>query len=86
MTPRLTARLANGRSEPPIGAAWGDTTLRIDPPAGGATKCVYENLFTGETMETTPTDAGLGLPLSQVLGSFPVALLARQPPGGEGVA
>ncbi|MRG93090.1 malto-oligosyltrehalose synthase [Polyangium spumosum] len=87
VTPRLTARLVNGRSEPPLGAVWADTTVPIDPPSSSAsTAWVYENLFTGETLEPTPTDAGLCLPVSRVLGGFPVALLARRMARGEGLS
>ncbi|MDC3961633.1 malto-oligosyltrehalose synthase [Polyangium jinanense] len=86
VTPRLTARLSNGRSEPPIGAIWGETTLQIDSPTGGSTQSVYENLFTGETIEGAPADAGLVLPLSRVLGAFPVALLSRKAGGSEGLS
>ncbi|UQA62913.1 malto-oligosyltrehalose synthase [Polyangium aurulentum] len=69
VAPRFSARLSAGRREPPVGAIWGDTSLKLEE-GGGAE---YKNLFTGEKV----TASGLSLPLSRVLADFPVALLAR---------
>jgi (1->4)-alpha-D-glucan 1-alpha-D-glucosylmutase len=69
VAPRLSAKLAGGNLEAPVGAAWEGTALVV--PEAGA---VYEDLFTGQRL--TPA-AGAQLPLAEILAHFPVALLAR---------
>jgi (1->4)-alpha-D-glucan 1-alpha-D-glucosylmutase len=79
VVPRLLLGLTGngpGREEPPMGpAVWQDTWLVL--PAGLAGDRRYRHLFTGETLTTQEKDGRPGLPLAQVLGNFPVALLAR---------
>jgi len=77
VAPRLTAKLMEGRCEPPIGAAWQGTWLPAEPGA------VYTDLFTGAEVRAgdPPADAGTqegsALRLERVLADFPLALLAR---------
>jgi (1->4)-alpha-D-glucan 1-alpha-D-glucosylmutase len=59
--PRRTTALAAGKL--PLGAVWGDAALGV---AGR-----WRNLFTGEEI------GGARLPLAEVFGSFPVAMLER---------
>ncbi|MDE3075235.1 MAG: malto-oligosyltrehalose synthase, partial [Chloroflexota bacterium] len=74
VAPVLVAGLLKGRPGLPLGEVWGDTSLPLPNPRGG----VYRNLLTNEAVETTPLSGkGVRLPLSQVLQSFPVALLLR---------
>ena len=65
VVPRLVRGLTGGEMQPPTGVSvWGDTALAM--PGGGR----YRSVFTGETV-----DASGDLPLAEVLGKFPVALL-----------
>jgi (1->4)-alpha-D-glucan 1-alpha-D-glucosylmutase len=70
--PRLLTRLLPTTEQQPYGpAVWGDTVLRL--PAGSERR--WRNVFTGELVETT----GAGtLPMGEVCGNFPVALLLRE--------
>ena len=65
--PRLVATLQPDAQTPPLGAAiWSGTTLPLDGEA-------YHHLFTGRVI-----DAKRGaMPLADVFGVFPVALLVR---------
>ena len=70
MAPRLTVRLARGKDQAPVGAAWRDTFIAV---AGSR----YLELFTGAGISATTTASGFQLPLDEVLGDFPIALLER---------
>ncbi|WP_050436224.1 malto-oligosyltrehalose synthase [Chondromyces crocatus] len=86
---RLTAKLMDGRCEPPLGDVWRGTAI----PASSGT--IYTDLFTGTEVravdDPTPTsndtrkDAhpGASLPLDYVFRHLPVALLARGLPRGD---
>ena len=75
VVPRLLVGLTGGREVPPTGAAvWQDTWLTLSAEAEGRR---YRHLFTGETCTAAEKDGQPGLPLAQMLGNFPVALLAR---------
>jgi (1->4)-alpha-D-glucan 1-alpha-D-glucosylmutase len=67
IAPRLTARLAGGSREPPLGAIWADTAIPV-------TGRRYRNLYTGR--RTVAVEGAL--PLAQVLADFPVALLEKE--------
>ena len=65
VAPRSTFRLAPG---PPTGPeAWGSSTLAL--PSGAPKR--WTDVFTGSTVEASRAR----LPIGQVLGRFPVALL-----------
>ncbi|MEW5853564.1 MAG: malto-oligosyltrehalose synthase [Myxococcota bacterium] len=76
LVPRLTAVLAGGRMEAPVGPVWTDTWL---PLAEGR----FTNLFTGEPLSTRDREGISALDLDQVLADFPVALLERVIPDGR---
>ena len=65
IVPRLIALLTEGEQQPPVGAVWGDTTLRLDDHGGRHAR----NLFTGEVL---PLESST--PLSALLSRFPVGL------------
>jgi len=71
VVPRLITRITRpGRA--PVGAeAWGDTALV--PPAG-VPLSAWTNVFTGETLGSR-SDSNQGVPVSQLLSIFPVAVL-----------
>jgi (1->4)-alpha-D-glucan 1-alpha-D-glucosylmutase len=70
VVPRLLARL--GVSGPPLGASvWQNTTLAPGPVPVGAR---LQNILTGESLVVGES----GLPVAEVLATFPVALLARE--------
>ncbi len=73
VVPRLVARLANAIEQPPMGAeVWKTTRLAL--PAALANHS-YRNILTGEVLTTDNQNGSSGLWLSELLGSFPVALL-----------
>jgi (1->4)-alpha-D-glucan 1-alpha-D-glucosylmutase len=80
LVPRLTARLAGGRAEPPTSGGpgenvWGDTSVAIG--AIGATGAAQlTDVFGGGRV----TAGASGLRVADALASFPVALLERQLP------
>ncbi len=75
VVPRLVARLLTGRPGAPIGVdVWGATMLALPR---GQENSVYRNLLTGERLAVAPGRETPGLPLAQVLGHFPVAILER---------
>ena len=94
VVPRLVAQLAGETSRPPIGAAVWDNTQLVLP--GRQAGYAYRNVLTGEVLTVSTngasdTDADtetegshVGLALSSVFASFPVALLLleqeRTPP------
>lgn len=70
VVPRLVATLMGERETPPIGGeVWQDTRLTLPAEWTGM---AYRNLFTGEHL------AAPALPLGQVLGHFPVAVLVPE--------
>ncbi|HEX4611391.1 MAG TPA: malto-oligosyltrehalose synthase, partial [Urbifossiella sp.] len=71
VVPRLVAALVPGPGRPPVGAeAWGDTMVSLyDLPPGR-----WVDVFTGAAY-----DADLRLPLAEVLGTFPAAVLILTP-------
>jgi (1->4)-alpha-D-glucan 1-alpha-D-glucosylmutase len=82
VVPRLVLRLTGGIERAPLGAeVWGDTWLLLPAPEEGR---AYRNLYTGEVLKVGERDGQAGLPLAEVLGCFPVALLERLPSGSEG--
>lgn len=77
VAPRLLAGLMPGHAGFSIGAdTWEDTTVTVPPwkPRGR-----YRNLFTEERFTSMPEGERHVLPLSQVCGTFPIALLERLP-------
>ncbi len=68
VVPRLVARLTGAegteRAEPPTGAIWDDTRLRLPPGAPG----VWRNVLTGATVESAA--------VADLLSDLPVALLS----------
>ncbi|MBV9125898.1 MAG: malto-oligosyltrehalose synthase, partial [Planctomycetes bacterium] len=76
VVPRLVTRLAPRMGDLPLGAeAWDDTMLHL-PGVPVQQRC--RNLFTGEEWTTSEQNGLAALPLAQVLGHFPVALIAAQ--------
>jgi (1->4)-alpha-D-glucan 1-alpha-D-glucosylmutase len=73
VVPRLVVRLAGGAERPPQGAeVWGKTGVLLPPQLAGRT---YRNVFTRELLTPGGRAGAPGLPLAEVLGRFPVALL-----------
>ncbi|HWB70704.1 MAG TPA: hypothetical protein VG452_00675, partial [Egibacteraceae bacterium] len=64
VAPRLPGRVMQGRPQPPVGEAWADTKVELDAPT-------WTDLLTG-----APHGGGTR-PLTQLLATLPVALLAR---------
>jgi (1->4)-alpha-D-glucan 1-alpha-D-glucosylmutase len=70
LVPRLVATLMGSDERPPLGPqVWAETALILPPDLPAAR---WDNVFTGEAFDT-PADRAL--PIAQVLGPFPVALL-----------
>ena len=75
VAPRLLVGLTSRREQAPMGlAVWQDTWLVLPETSPGQR---YRHLFTGEVFAVGDRDGQAGLPLAQVLGNFPVALLTR---------
>jgi (1->4)-alpha-D-glucan 1-alpha-D-glucosylmutase len=77
VAPRFYTRLAAKVSEsgPVVGSVWAGSSLHL-PQAETGQK--YRNIFTGEEFEVKEQDnSHVGLPLDEVLSTFPVALLER---------
>jgi (1->4)-alpha-D-glucan 1-alpha-D-glucosylmutase len=72
VAPRVTAALAS-EGGLALGSVWRDT--RIEVPQAG----LYEDAFTGETVQSEQVGEGHTLAVSSVLAHFPVALLERKP-------
>ena len=73
IAPRLVGGLLEGTDQLPTGSKiWGDTYLSI--PASSNSHS-YQNIFTGETV--SPSASDWRLRLSEVLVTFPVALLRQ---------
>jgi (1->4)-alpha-D-glucan 1-alpha-D-glucosylmutase len=80
VTPRLVATLVGRTKRAPLGAdVWGDSYLAL--PSGkvgeGAGRG-YVNLFTGERVAARRRGKEWVLPVAELLGNFPVALLAQK--------
>ncbi|MGC2403113.1 MAG: malto-oligosyltrehalose synthase [Acidobacteriaceae bacterium] len=69
--PRFACTLMRGKAELPLGPAWGSDQLKLPVPSGTR----YTNVFTGESFTVAEQQL---LPLSALLGSYPVALLASE--------
>jgi len=69
--PRFAYTLMRGKAELPLGEAWGKDQLQI--PVSPGTR--YTNVFTGESV-TVPEQQNL--PLSTLLGSYPVGLFISE--------
>ena len=75
VVPRLVAGLTGGAERPPTGAeVWQETRLAL--PEGFAARR-FENVFTGEQVNASGAPART-LRVADVLGRFPVALLAAR--------
>jgi (1->4)-alpha-D-glucan 1-alpha-D-glucosylmutase len=74
VAPRLLAKRLGEATSLPLGMAWNDTMLAL--PAGNTGRR-YRNVFTDEVVVVIERDGVVGLPLANVLKSFPVALLER---------
>ncbi len=75
VVPRLVAGVQPDATRPPVSAdVWGDTWMTVPSWRPGST---YRNLFTGETLVTVTQEDRQALPINQVLGEFPVALLEK---------
>ena len=68
VVPRLLTQLEGQ----PVGAIWGDTTVRF---AGFETGATFHNIFTGETVTAAAQQGHLVVNVAEVLGNFAVALL-----------
>jgi (1->4)-alpha-D-glucan 1-alpha-D-glucosylmutase len=69
--PRFACTLMRSKPELPLGEAWGKDQLRVPVSAGTR----YTNVFTGEVV-TVPEQQNL--PLSTLLGSYPVGLFISE--------
>ncbi|MEW6220772.1 MAG: malto-oligosyltrehalose synthase [Thermodesulfobacteriota bacterium] len=76
VAPRLVMGMLAPGPGPPLGSAWGDTAVLL--PEGTAAAS-FHNLFTGEIVAAGQRQGRAALPLAEVLGRFPVALLASLP-------
>lgn len=75
VAPRLVVRLTGGDERLPLGeVVWHGTWLALAHERIGQK---YRNELTGETLAVGTLDGTPGLPLSAILGNFPVALLSR---------
>ena len=72
VVPRLTATLVADPLTPPLGEIWADTCVQIPPIFDPAP---LTNTFTGERLSVPPGTREL--PLAQVFGTFPVAVLTN---------
>lgn len=75
VAPRLLAGLVGDAATPPLGPnVWGDTVIELPGREGRN----YRNHFTGEVVPVVSRDGEPGIKASEVLKSFPVALLESQ--------
>jgi len=71
--PRLVVGLTGGVEQVPLGQrAWSNTCIFIPTEYP---KIDFENVLTGETLSGEERSGRIGLPASEVFGSFPVSLL-----------
>ncbi|MEP7242241.1 MAG: malto-oligosyltrehalose synthase [Gammaproteobacteria bacterium] len=82
VVPRLTARLAAGGDEMPLGAArWADTQIELPRQLRVNS---LSNTLDGTIVEVSEDDGSRTLLLAAVLAHFPVALLASRSPQSPG--
>jgi (1->4)-alpha-D-glucan 1-alpha-D-glucosylmutase len=77
VVPRLVVGLTGGNKveSPPLGAkVWKDTWLLLPHATAGQT---YQNLLTGEVLETSEHEGTVGLAMADVCAHFSVALLVK---------
>ncbi|MBK9711593.1 MAG: malto-oligosyltrehalose synthase [Kouleothrix sp.] len=75
VAPRLLAKRLRDSAALPLGPdAWGADLLALPGAAIGRR---YRNIFTDEIVAAVERDGAVGLPLAELLASFPVALLER---------
>ncbi len=75
IVPRLIVGLTGGIERLPLGAeVWDDTWLDLPDAQPGQR---YRNRYTGELLTVTEHEETPGLPMAEVLRSFPVAVLER---------
>jgi len=75
VVPRLAVGLTRNSPAFPLGAqTWGNTVLTIPQARSAET---YRNVLTGEELATMEQAGCVALPLSEILATFPVALLRR---------
>ena len=75
VVPRLVAGLSPEAKGPPMGTeVWSDTHVTV-PSWKGRSR--YRNVLTGEMLTTVEIEGSQALPVAQVLGVLPVALLER---------
>jgi (1->4)-alpha-D-glucan 1-alpha-D-glucosylmutase len=73
--PRLVLGLTGGAERPPLGPeVWGDTRLLLPREQAGRS---FRSLFTGAVLAPGEHEGRPALPLAEVFGQFPVALLER---------
>jgi (1->4)-alpha-D-glucan 1-alpha-D-glucosylmutase len=77
VVPRLTARLAGGRLEAPVGEVWHGTSVPVAPGT-------FANLFTGEVLDAADRKGTGALALERVFAHFPVGILERTAGGVQG--
>ncbi len=74
VAPRFFTHLIGEADDLPLGGVvWRDTCVVIPPDGTGR---VFRNIFTGETVASAPAGDVSVLFVSDILASFPVALLA----------
>jgi len=75
VVPRLVASLVREEKQPPVGSAiWEDSWVAVPPwPELGR----FRHMVTGETVNTESIGGRRVLPVSQVFGHVPIALLER---------
>ncbi len=75
VVPRLVGRLLGPRGGAPVGpGVWADSVLALPR---GQERSVYRDVLTGEQRSVVAGAEGAWLPLGEVLGHFPVAVLER---------
>jgi len=75
VVPRFVASLTDDPKRPPVGSdTWGGTWVIVPSWRAGSP---YRNLFTGETLSSQTVGEHQMLPMAEVLGEYPVALLER---------
>ena len=75
VVPRLVASLTVDPKRPPMGSdIWGDTWVLVPSWRQGSP---YRHLLTGKTLRSRTMEERQVLPVAEVLGEFPVALLER---------
>jgi (1->4)-alpha-D-glucan 1-alpha-D-glucosylmutase len=73
VVPRLLAGLTNRELHPPTGIrTWNETQLLLPDELADT---AYQNIFTGERLRVSRDSSDSALPISDILGIFPVALL-----------